>query len=186
MRFVCKDCIDKEYSIIPSFVLENWNFEKFSISKKAKNSIIKWYNKPVIYFKKDDKLLKKVLQLNKVIKIKKVINHIFNIMKCENKFKFVEDILGEYEYLALKEYVFSLRDLAEIKNKIFYIKIQEFKNKFVKHISGECPKCKFEGEICNKCGYDEKIFFYDIENVFFCKSCRKSYHKKCIEIKHIH
>ena len=186
MRFVCKDCIDNEFSIIPHFVLKKWCFEKFSISKPAKKLIINWYNKPVIYFKKNDLLLGKITQLNKVIKIKKVINNIFDIMKCENKFKYVEDILGEYEYIALKEYLFSLRDLVEINNKTFYKKMKEFKNKFIKHISGECPECLFEGEFCNKCGFDEKIFFYDIENVFYCTKCRKSYHKKCIEIGHIH
>ena len=186
MRYICKDCIDDEYSIIPYFVLEKWCFDKFPISKKAKNIILNWYNKPVIYFKKNDKLLKKIPQLNKVIKIKKIINDIFNIMKCENKFKYVEDILGEYEYLALKEYLFSMRDLVEINNKTFYNKIKEFKNIFAKHISGECPKCKYEGEICNICGFDEKIFFYDIENVFYSRVNRKSYHKKCIEIGHIH
>ena len=188
MRFVCKDCIDSEYSIIPYFILEKWCFEKFSISKSAKNLIINWYNKPVIYFKNNDKLLKKIPQLNKIIKIKKVINTIFDKMKCENKFKCIEDILGEYEYLALKEYLFSMRDLVEINNNIFYKKMKEFKNKFVKHISGECRECLFEGEFCNKCGFDEKIFFYDIEKVFYCNKCGKSYHKKCIDIDigHIH
>ena len=51
MRFVCKDCIDNEYSIIPYFVLKKWCFDKFSISKKAKSTLLKWYDKPIIYFK---------------------------------------------------------------------------------------------------------------------------------------
>ena len=174
MRFVCKDCIDNEYSIIPYFVIEKWCFDKYSISKSAKKLLINWYNKPVIYIKKNDKLLKQIPQLNKVIKIKKVINNIFDIMKCENKFKYVEDNLGEYEYLALKEYLFSMRDLVEINNKTFYKKMKEFKNKFIKHISGECPECLFEGE------------FYDKENVFYCKICQKNYHQNLLEIGHIH
>lgn len=187
MRYVCKNCIDDEYSIIPYFVLDKWCFDKFSISKKAKKTLMQWYTKPVIYIKKDDKLLKKIPQLNKVIEIKKVINNIFDKMKCENKFKFVEKNLEEYSYLAIKEYIFSMRDLVEINNKQFYKRLKEFKNKFVQHISGECPVCKFEGEKCNKCGYDEKIFFYDIENVVYCKVCNKSFHKKCIGlVGHVH
>ena len=118
--------------------------------------------------------MKQIPQLNKVIKIKKVINNIFDIMKCDNKFKYVEDNLGEYEYLALKEYLFSMRDLVEINNKTFYKKMKEFKNKFIKHISGECPECLFEGE------------FYDKENVFYCKICQKNYHQNLLEIGHIH
>ena len=187
MRFVCKDCIDDEYFIIPYFVLKKWSFEKFSVSKKAKNSLMYWYDKPIIYLKKSDKLIRKIPQLSKVIEIKKSINNMFDFMKCENKFKFVEEALGEYEYLALKEYIFSLRDLVEINNKVFYKKLVEFKNKFIKHLSGECSQCLFKGEICNKCGYDEKIFFYDFENIFYCKTCKKSFHKKCIGfVGHVH
>ena len=183
MRFVCKNCIDDEYFIIPYFILKKWCFEKFSVSKKAKNILIEWYDKPIIYFEKNfktEKFFKRIPQLNRVIEIKKIIHNIFDRMKCENKFKFVEDTLGEYDYLPLKEYIFSMRDLVEIHNRIFYKKITQFKNKFIKHISGECPDCYFEGEICSKCGFDEKIFFYDTDKVFYCKICKKSFHKKCI------
>ena len=187
MRFVCKNCIDDEYFIIPYFVLKKWSFEKFSVSKKAKNTLMNWYDKPIIYLKKSDKLIRKIPQLSLVIEMKKSINNILDFMKCEDKFKFVEEALGEYEYLALKEYIFSLRDLVEINNKVFYKKLVKFKNKFVKHLSGECSQCLFKGEICNKCGYDEKIFFYDFENVFYCKTCKKSFHRKCIGlVGHVH
>ena len=186
MRFVCKNCIDNDYSIIPYFIFEEWCFDKFSISKRAKIILDKWYNKPIIYFKNEDKLLTKIKPLNKVIVIKKVINNILNFMKCKNKYKFIEEKLGEYEYLTLKEYLFSLRDLVEINNQTFYKKIVSFKNKFIKHISDECLECKYDGEFCNICYLGSKIYFYDFENVIYCKTCRKSFHKKCIGIGHFH
>ena len=186
MRFICENCIAHEYSIIPYFIFQNWCFKKFSISKRAKIILDKWYNKPTIYFKDEDKLITMIKPLNKVIKIKKVINNIFNFMKCKNKYKFLEEKLGEYEYLTLKEYLFSLRDLVEINNQTFYKKIVSFKNKFIKHISGECLECKYDGEFCNICYLGSKIYFYDFENVIYCKTCRKSFHKKCIGIGHFH
>ena len=187
MRFICKNCIDDEYSIIPYFVLEKWCFKKFPISKKAKSILVEWYDKPIIYFKKYDKLLRKIPQLNKVIEIKKVINNIFDIMKCENKFNFLKENLGDYEYIVLKENLFSMRDLVEINKKSFYKKIKGFKNKFVKHIREECSDCYFDGEICTKCGFNEKIFFYDTDNVFYCKICKRSFHKRCIGlVGHVH
>ena len=186
MRFVCKNCIDNEYSIIPYFIFEKWCFDKFSISKRAKITLDKWYNKPIIYFKNEDKLLTKIKSLNKIIEIKHVINNILNFMKCKNKFKFIEEKLGEYEYLALKEYLFSLRDLVEINSQTFYKKIVDLKDKFINHISGECLECNYDGEICSTCCLDIKIFFYDFEKVFFCKICRKSFHRKCIGLGHFH
>lgn len=186
MRFICKNCIDDEYFIIPYFILEKWCFEKFPISKRAKAILLKWYDKPIIYFKKKDKILK-VPQLSKVIEVKRAINNIVDRMKCDKINNFVKDTLGEYEYIALKEYLFSMRDLVEINKKTFLKKIKEFKAKFVEHISGECPPCKFDGEICTGCGFDEKIFFYDTDNVLYCKICKKSYHKRCIGVVgHVH
>ena len=186
MRFVCKDCIDNEFSIIPYFILKKWCFEKFSISKSAKNILLKWYNQPIIYFKKNEEILYKIRQLAKIIEIKKVINNIIDTMKCKNRIKIIEDILGEYEYIALKENLFSMKDLVEIYNDIFYNKMLEFKNKFVRHISGECSDCKYEGEFCEKCRRNEIIYFYDFKKILYCKKCRKCFHIKCVGIAHIH
>ena len=187
MRFVCKDCIDNEISIIPHFVLKKWCFDKFTISKKAKHTLELWYDKPTIIFPKNDKIFKKNIHLNKVIKIKKIINIIFDMMKCKDKFKFIEETMGKFNYLALKENIFSLKDLVEINNKIFINKINDYKNKFIQHISGECKDCEYLGEKCNKCCYGEKLFFYNSENVFYCKKCKKSFHKECIGfVGHVH
>ena len=180
MRYVCSDCIDNEFSFIPNLILKKWCFDKFSISKKAKNNLLLWYNNPVIYLKDNDKLLKKII-LDDVINIKKIFNNIFNYMKCKNKFIIIEDIFGEYEYLVLKEYLFSLRDFVEINNKKFFKKINNCKNKLIKHILKECPDCKYEGDFCIQCSSQEKIFLYDSEKVYYCYICNKSFHRKCIE-----
>ena len=178
MRFVCKDCIEKEYSIIPYFILANWSFEKFSISKNAKLILEKWYDKPVICFKKDEGLIKAIPSLNQIVQIKITINYIFDKLKCDKKKEFIETTLGEYQYLALKEIIFSIRDLVEINNKIFFKKINGFLNEFIRHTSGDCEKCKIEGSNC-KCGSEEKLFLYDYKNVFYCPLCDICYHKKC-------
>ena len=108
-------------------------------------------------------------------------------MICKSKYKFIEQTMGDYDYIALKEYIFSLKDLVEINNLTFLNKINDFKIKFIQHISGQCKDCKYEGEICNKCGNGPKIFFYDYDKVFYCKKCRKSFHKECIGyIGHFH
>ena len=186
MRYVCSDCIDEEFSLIPNLILKKWCFDKFSISKKGKNNLLLWYNKPVIYIQKNDKLLSKS-SLNKVINKKKIFNNIFDYMKCKNKFIIIEDIFEEYEYLVLKEYLFSLKDLVEIKNRKFFKKLDEFKNKLLKHILQDCPDCKYKGDKCIQCSSNEIIFLYDVENVYYCNKCKKSFHKKCIEFtEHYH
>ena len=187
MKFVCKNCKDDEFSIIPHFIYEKWCFDKFPISKRAKSILESWYEKPIIIFNKNNKLFKKNIHLDKVIKTKEIIRNMFDLMKCENKFKIIDDIFGEYDYLLLKEIIFSMKDLVEINNKTFIKKINKFKDLLILHLSGECNKCKFEGQICDKCCSEEKLFFYNNDEVFYCKKCNKSYHKKCIDfIGHIH
>ena len=187
MRYVCKNCIDNEMSIIPHFVLKMWCFKKFTISKKAKQTLEKWYNKPIIVFDKNDKIFEKNTQLNRVINIKRIINLIINKMKCKNIFKFIEETMGEYDYIALKEDIFSLKGLVEINNNTFINKMNEFKNKFIQHISSECQDCKYEGETCNICNQEPKVFFYNFDDVTYCKICKKSFHKKCTgTVGHIH
>ena len=187
MKYICKNCIDYEYSIIPHFIYKKWCFDKFPISKKAKNILESWYDKPVIIFNKKNKLLEKIPQLNKVIKITKIIKNMFNLMKCKNKFKIKDEIFGEYDYFLLKEIIFSMKDLVEINNKTFIKKINKYKDRLSLHLSEECLECKFEGQICDKCHNNEKLFFYNKEEVFYCKKCNKSWHKKCLDlIGHIH
>ena len=181
LKFVCKNCIDDEYSIIPQLILKKSCFDKFSISKKAKKNLFTWYDKPVIYFRKNDKLLKNFSLLNKIIIIKEIINNIFNYMKCENKFIVIDNIFGEYKYIALKEYLFSLKDLVEINNGKFFEKINSFKNKLLNHLNEECKECKYEGEYCIICSSKEKIFLYNTKEIYYCNICDKSFHKKCIQ-----
>jgi hypothetical protein len=178
MRFVCKNCIENEYSIIPFFILSNWSFEKFPISKKAKMILEKWYDKPVVYFKKEERIIKSIPALDEVIQIKMSIHYIYDKLKCDKKKELIEKTLGEYKYLALKEIIFSIRDLVEINNNNFLNKIIGFYDEFVKHVSGECNQCFIQGTNC-PCGNGENIFLYDYKNVSYCPVCDKSYHINC-------
>ena len=178
LRFICKNCVDREYSVIPFFILSNWSFEKYPISKRAKMLLEKWYDKPVIYFKNDEGLIKDIPGLAQVVKIKTTMNYIFDKMKCENKMEYIINLLGEYKYLVLKETIFSIRDLVEINSKVFLKKINDFFNAMIRHVSGECDMCLIEGENC-RCGSDEKLFLYDYKNVFYCPNCDICYHRKC-------
>ena len=185
MRFVCKECIAEEYSIIPQFILKEWCFDKFPISKKAKDLIYKWYEKPIIYLKqKEDKeIIKKIPE--EVLRLKKKIRRIFNYMKCEDAFDFIEKKIPDYKYILLKEKIFSLKDLIDMHNSSKFIqKLKKIEEILLNHINNECNECKYEGEYCLVCQSEEKIYFYDTKNIFYCHSCSKSFHKECLTLEH--
>ena len=180
MRYVCKNCIASDYSIIPQLILKEWCFEKFPISKKAKAFIESWYDKPIIYLKKKDKLMKHFP--NDIFRIKKDINNIFDYMKCEDAFDFLEQKIPDRKYIVLKENIFSLKDLMEIYNETFIKKLKAIKEMFISHIRNECDSCKYEGDLCINCLNEDKINFYDSEEINYCRKCFKSFHKKCINL----
>ncbi len=178
MRFICKECIDNKYTVIPYFILALWKFDKYPISKNGKIILEKWYDRPIIYFKKKDNFVKLIPDLEEVVKIKHVINMIFDKMKCKNKFEFLKNKFGKYQYLALREILFSVEDLVEIKSGIFLNKIKKLFDIMVKHVSGECDECYIEGKSC-KCESDQKLFLYDYKNVFYCPECDLCFHRRC-------
>ena len=180
MRYVCKNCISNDYSIIPQLILNEWCFDKCSISKRALNFIKLWYDKPIIYLKKKDELLKNIPE--SVLKLKKELRNIFNYMKCEDVFNFLEKNIPDFKYIVLNEYIFSLKDLIEIHNRTFIKKLKNIKNIFIRHLKEECLLCKYEGHICLICQNEERIYFYDSEKVIYCKKCKKCFHRNCFGI----
>ena len=185
MRFVCKECIAEEYSIIPQFILKEWCFDKFSVSKKAKDLIKYWYDKPIICLKKNKKeeIINKIPQ--EILRIKKNINKLFNYMKCENAFDFIEIKIPQYKYILLKEKIFSLKDLIEMHNSNKFTQtLKNIQDLLINHISSDCEKCKYDGEICPICQNEEKIYFYDTKDVIYCKICSRYHHKECYYIEH--
>ena len=180
MRYVCKNCISNDYSIIPQLILNEWCFDKCSISKRALNFIKLWYDKPIIYLKKKDELLKNIPE--SVLKLKKELRNIFSYMKCEDVFNFLDKNIPDFKYIVLKEYIFSLKDLIEIHNRTFIKKLKNIKNIFIRHLKEECLLCKYEGHICLICQNEERIYFYDSEKVIYCKKCKKCFHRNCFGI----
>ena len=106
-------------------------------------------------------------------------------MKCKDAFDFLDKNIPDCEYIVLKEYIFSLKDLLDINNKTFINKLKKIKEIFVRHIREECLECKYDGNICGYCMSEEKIYFYNSEEVIYCK-CKNCFHKECYEQNYGH
>ena len=178
LRYVCDDCYNEDYSIIPIFVLIYWDFSKFSISKKAKELLTKYYKEPIINIKATNELIHKSSNLKRCIVLKRKIHRIFDLILCQPE-ELALNFLGDYKYLVLNENMFSLNDLSEIHNLTFYEKIYEIFIKFENHVLYECKVCEYKGKNCFNCNNDEKLKAWDIDNSFFCKICLNIYHRKC-------
>lgn len=182
LKFVCSNCISEDYSIIPDFILKMWSFKKYQISKAAKQLLESWYDKPVIYIKQSDPILKKSEQLRNALVLKRKIHKIFDLMKCEKMNEFVVDTLKEHKYLVLHENLFSLQDLVEIYEETFFEKLNTFYNVMKTHILSECSTCLYKGGRCIMCMSKDIIYAFDVENVIYCNDCKRMFHKKCCTV----
>jgi hypothetical protein len=133
-RYVCGDCISEQYSVIPVYIIKYWCFKKFPISKESMKVINKWFDKPVIHIKSNERIVRMSSQLKQAVIFKRKIHKIFDLMKCTNLDTFIEDTLGKYNYIILKENMFSLRDLYDIYEGKFIVKLKSFFKIFEDHI----------------------------------------------------
>jgi hypothetical protein len=135
MKYMCKDCLADDYSVIPSFILHKWDFKKYTLSKKAKEILVKWYEKPIIYIQPKDRIVKSAYSFKIVNMIRRKINIIYDLMRCETAEQFVLETLGEYKYLVLKEYIYSLKDLVDINEGVLVEMLRDYFKKFEEHIT---------------------------------------------------
>lgn len=182
LRFCCKDCISNEFCILPGYILKEWNFSLFSVSKLALSIIKEWYDKPNIKLKGTEKIVKYSFMLQSMIILKQKIHKVFDLMKCSSKEHVVERILGDKVYLLMKENFFSLKDLFDLDKNHLLLKLGKLFDEMQKHILEDCKECHYSGGKCMVCLSDNKIFAYDIEKAFFCTHCRNLFHKKCSSV----
>lgn len=105
----------------------------------------------------------------------------FDLMKCNDKEKFIKEKLGDYDYLILHEVIFSLKDLVEANEGSFKNKLLSFDKTMREHLE-ECKDCLYKGAICNHCKAEEIIYAYDVERVIYCRVCKSYTHKDCVMI----
>lgn len=142
-RYICSDCVADEFSVIPAFIFKFWNFKKFPISKQAKIILDKWFDKPVIYIKSSDRILKISTLFRQAVILRRKIHKIFDLMKYECTENFVTVNLGKYKYFVLKENLFSLKDMCDIHDYTLIKKLREFLKKFENHLLRECKVLKY-------------------------------------------
>jgi run domain Beclin-1 interacting cysteine-rich containing protein len=135
MKYICKECVSDDYSIIPGFVIKKWDFKKFTVSKLAKKLLNDWYEKPIIYIKSHDFINKTSLAFRQANAIKQKINIIFDLMKCEKLVEFADTTLGIYKYLVLRHYLYSLKDFVDINEGRIGTVLLDIYDKFEEHIT---------------------------------------------------
>ena len=63
----CSNCISREKAIIPWYVIEKWDFSKYTVCKLAKDELDMLYNKHIIFIEIQSDLVKRNIILYKTL-----------------------------------------------------------------------------------------------------------------------
>lgn len=187
--YYCADCISKEKIFIPSYILSNWNFERFTVCIPVYNYLKSIYKKPIITISMIDPQVLFSEQLDPIFielkKYRKSIKVLLLILSnCNEGLTLVEEMKIP-DHLKVENDYYSLEDIEKISN---YNKLKKemkyYKKEIIHHIKN-CDNCRLKVNICLICNNKESIIFGyedDYSNKCIeCKKCKQIYHKDCFD-----
>lgn len=118
--YYCKSCHWMNYSIIPSHIIHNWNFEQRPVSRQALQEINLFYERPVV---KLEELNPKLFIFNQklgAIKAKRMqlmeMKRYLDVCKFALSEKLINLVMGGRRYLIESTEFYSIYDLVGVEN----------------------------------------------------------------------
>lgn len=181
-KYFCENCIHPDVFMIPSKVIHNWDFKRYTVSKKAATFLLEFQNHPLLNMKKINPLIydgvEKMTQLLILrIKLNSLRNYLFSCR--EPVIKDLQKRVWPREYLYEKIHVYSISDLALISNGSFASHLQKVITFAQNHVS-DCWLCSQKGFICEVCRNPKILYPFNIESIFRCDVCFSVFHINCL------
>jgi len=179
--YYCGNCHDDEEHIIPAQVIQNWQFQKYKVSKYNKLFLMKIEEEPLFHIDEiNPSLYEVILDLTEVKVLRIQLQHIKEyIQTCRQEV--TEDFrrrLWPREYLSDDVHQYSLLDLVQVHNGQLAHHLRKVIAQFTKHIY-KCNLCCQKGFICEYCHDKTIIYPFEIHVAAQCRGCLSVFHKKC-------
>ncbi|EGG24970.1 RUN domain-containing protein [Cavenderia fasciculata] len=179
----CTTCHQNDKMILPSRIVNHWDFKVYPICTQAKLYITQHYSIPVDIFICNPKVYELSLPLGKLLEIRKKLHFIGEYIEtCRNKTS-LEGLCKNREYFVTENvHLYSLDDLEYCFAGHLLPQIETLIEKYIHHVTITCITCKGKGYICEFCNSDKPIFSWmilDKQNIVQCSKCHSLSHKKC-------
>jgi hypothetical protein len=136
--FFCKSCHWGDYSIIPSNIIHNWDFEQKPVSRMSLQEINLFYERPVIRLEEINPKLFVFVQKLGNIRQKRInlmeMKRYLDVCKFALASKLVETVVGSRRYLVQSTEYFSIYDLVCAENSSLTDYLNSVFNSFKNHI----------------------------------------------------
>lgn len=189
--YYCSDCISKEKMIIPSYVLCNWNFERYTVCLPVYEYIKSIYNKPIINISMIDPQVMFSEQLDSIFgeikEYRRNLGKLNRIVSTCNEGLLLFKELKIPNHLIVENDNYSLEDIEKISNfNKLKKEMKYYKRELIHHIR-DCENCRIKINICLICNNKESIIYgygydnYSNNKSVECKKCKELYHKECFD-----
>ncbi|KAI6650176.1 Run domain Beclin-1 interacting and cysteine-rich containing protein isoform X4 [Oopsacas minuta] len=178
-KYFCQTCMAQRPICIPAYILNSWDFKRYSVSSIASNLLNRIATEPLFnVIVINHGLYKRVKTLHKVYLKRFQLCHMFHyIHSCKKAGKFVS-MFDTHTYWATDIHLYSLADLYQLRDGMLLQALDRLAVDCRNHIIN-CFSCRGKGFICEYCRHSEPVFPFDLFTVTRCKECRACYHCRC-------
>jgi len=177
-KYFCTGCHENQLAIIPSRVIQNWDFKKYYVSNFSMEILKSVFTERLFnMLDLNPNLLRKVEKLKSVVKCRIQLN---KLNKYISTCRFSKDILVQIEpYLCNDPHLFSIKELFDAKFQKLGLTLRTIIGEGLRHVKS-CQLCQARAFICEGCHSDDTIFPFQV-GVFECMSCFSCYHRTCFK-----
>ncbi|XP_054738244.1 pleckstrin homology domain-containing family M member 1 [Anastrepha obliqua] len=181
-NYFCDNCMDMEQMMIPAKIIYNWDFRKYTVSKRAAAFLTEFRNQPVI----DLELLNpEIYNASDAMADLQSLRIRLNFLRaylytCEPKsIQLLQQQFYGREYLYEHIHLYSISDLLLILRGTLCQQLQKAYKIGESHVL-KCPLCSVKGFICEICKSSRVLYPFHIETTYRCEICGAVFHAQCL------
>ncbi|KAH8358258.1 hypothetical protein KR084_010691 [Drosophila pseudotakahashii] len=183
--YYCSNCMDVELQLIPARIIYNWDFRKYSVSKRAATFLAEFRSHPFldmqllnprIYFASDAMAELQSLR----IRLNFIRAYLYTC--APSSIELLQNQFAGREYLYEHIHLYSIADLSLIQRGVLCQQLQKAYKVGEGHVL-KCRLCQLKGFICEICQSPRVLYPFHISTTFRCLTCGAVFHAECLNDK---
>ncbi|XP_017037228.1 uncharacterized protein Plekhm1 [Drosophila kikkawai] len=184
--YYCNSCMDVETQLIPARIIYNWDFRKYSVSKRAATFLAEFRSQPFldlqllnpsIYFASDAMAELQSLR----IRLNFIRAYLYTCSP-PTSIELLQHQFSGREYLYEHIHQYSIADLGLIQRGVLCQQLQKAFKLGEAHVL-KCRLCQLKGFICEICQSPRVLYPFHISTTFRCLACGAVFHAECLNEK---
>ncbi|KAM3862217.1 protein associated with UVRAG as autophagy enhancer [Diretmus argenteus] len=179
-KYFCDCCHGGSEAVIPSRVLSDWDFGRYSVSDFSKQLLDSVWHQPLFDLTSVGKTL--YGRVKELDRFRELQQQLLGIKKLLTTCRLSDGVMIEFEqlpgHLTQQPNLFSMDDLLRVKRGQLVPLARAVLLSATDHVDN-CELCLARGFICEFCREREVIFPFQSDSCKRCPVCKACFHKNC-------